>query len=65
MTKGIDGLETYRPLIEIVPHLKVIIVSGFSESTKVRKTQQLAAEPYVKKPYGMDEITEVLHQQLK
>ncbi len=65
MTPGIDGLETYRQLIEIAPHLKVIIVSGFSESAKVREAQQLGAGPYVKKPYGMDEIAKVLRQELK
>lgn len=65
MTPGIDGLETYRQLIEIAPHLKVIIVSGFSESEKVREAQQLGAGPYVKKPYSMDEIAKVLRQELK
>lgn len=65
MTPGIDGLETYRQIIEIVPDQKVIIVSGFSENDKVREAQQLGAGPYVKKPYGIKEIASVLSQELQ
>ena len=36
MDPGIDGLETYRKILEISPAQKAIIVSGFSESERVK-----------------------------
>jgi two-component system cell cycle sensor histidine kinase/response regulator CckA len=56
MTPGIDGLETYRRVLEINPKQRAIIVSGFSETDRVRKAQQLGAGAYVKKPYVMEKI---------
>ena len=32
MDRRIDGLETYKRVIEINPHQKAIIVSGLSET---------------------------------
>ncbi len=51
MDPGMDGLETYRKIIEIRPGQKCIIASGFSESARVREAQRLGAGTYVKKPY--------------
>ncbi len=56
MPPGMDGLETYRRIIEIHPQQKAIIASGFSESARVRQTQRLGAGAYVKKPYIMETI---------
>jgi PAS domain S-box-containing protein len=56
MTPGIDGLETYRRVLEINPKQKAILVSGFSETERVRKAQMLGAGAYVKKPYMMEKI---------
>jgi len=51
MDPGMDGLETYRKIIDIRPGQKCVIASGFSESERVRQTQRLGAGNYVKKPY--------------
>ncbi|SPD74158.1 putative Histidine kinase [uncultured Desulfobacterium sp.] len=56
MDPGIDGLETYRRLIELRPGQKAIIASGYSESEQVREVQQLGAGAYVKKPYTFEKI---------
>ena len=37
MDPGIDGLETYRRILGINPGQKAIIVSGFSETGRVKK----------------------------
>lgn len=55
MDAGMDGLATYRAILEIHPKQKAIIVSGFSESDRVRKAQVLGAGAYVRKPY-MQEV---------
>jgi CheY-like chemotaxis protein len=56
MPPGIDGLETYERIIEVHPMQKAIIASGYSETDRVKKAQQLGAGKYVKKPYTVKKI---------
>ncbi|MHC1727389.1 MAG: ATP-binding protein [Syntrophobacteraceae bacterium] len=51
MDPGMDGLDTYAKILEIHPQQRAIIVSGFSETERVRRAQALGAGGYVKKPY--------------
>ncbi len=56
MTPSIDGLETYQRVLEISPKQKAIIVSGLSETDRIRAAQKLGAGAYVKKPYALERI---------
>ena len=56
MDPGIDGLETYKRILELHPEQKAIIVSGFSESDHVKEAQRLGAGAYVRKPYLLEKI---------
>ena len=56
MDMGMDGLDTYKHIIEISPQQKVIIASGYSETYRVKKAQQLGAGQYIKKPYSIEAI---------
>ncbi len=56
MDPGIDGLETYKRIIEFHPGQKAIIVSGFSETERVREAKKSGVGQYVKKPYTLEEI---------
>lgn len=56
MPPGIDGLETYERIIDLNPMQKAIIASGYSETDRVKKAQQLGAGKYVKKPYTVQKI---------
>ncbi|NNG00184.1 MAG: response regulator [Desulfobacteraceae bacterium] len=56
MDPGIDGLETYRRILEKNPNQKAVIASGFSQSKLVKEAQKLGAGEYVKKPYTMEKI---------
>ena len=64
MDPGMDGLDTYRSIIEIHPGQKAIIVSGFSESERVSETQKLGAGVYVKKPYVMEKLGLAVKEEL-
>jgi YesN/AraC family two-component response regulator len=64
MKPGIDGLETYRRILEIHPHQKAILVSGFSETDRVGKAQKLGAGAYVKKPYLKEKIGVAIRDEL-
>jgi PAS domain S-box-containing protein len=56
MDPGMDGLDTYKRVLEIFPKQKAIIVSGFSESDRVHAAQALGAGAYVKKPYFIEKL---------
>ena len=56
MEPGIDGLETYRRILEIRPNQRAIIASGYSENHRVREAQRLGAGTYVRKPYMLEKI---------
>jgi len=56
MDPGIDGLETYRSILELHPGQKAIIASGFSETERVKEAQRLGAGAYIKKPYILEKI---------
>lgn len=56
MDPGIDGLETYRRILEISPKQKAIIASGFSATDRVTEAQKIGVGTYIKKPYLMGEI---------
>lgn len=56
MNPGMDGLETYRRIIQEKPGQKAIIASGFSETERVRQAQEIGAGQYIKKPYTLEKI---------
>ncbi|OPY84549.1 MAG: Blue-light-activated protein [Syntrophus sp. PtaU1.Bin208] len=64
MEPGIDGLETFQRVLEIVPDQRAIIVSGFAEDERVRKAQELGAGEYVRKPYNLEKIGLAIRKEL-
>lgn len=64
MDPGIDGMETYRRVLEINPSQKAILVSGFSETDRVREAQKLGAGSYVRKPYVREKIGLAVRREL-
>lgn len=56
MDPGINGLETYKRVLELHPRQKAIIASGYSETDLVHETQKLGAGQYLKKPYSLEHI---------
>jgi YesN/AraC family two-component response regulator len=64
MEPGIDGLDTYKLVLEINPLQKALIVSGFSETDRSKEAQKLGAGPYVKKPYLKEKIGVAIRDEL-
>jgi len=64
MAPGIDGLETFQEVLKINPNQKAILVSGFSETDRVREALKLGAGAYVKKPYIMEKIGVAIRDEL-
>ena len=65
MDPGIDGLETYRRILELCPGQKAIIASGFSETDRVKEAQRLGAGKYIKKPYTLEKIGIAVKEELE
>ena len=65
MVPGIDGLETYQKILEINPKQKAVIVSGFSETDRVKEAQKLGAGAYIRKPYVMESIGMAIRNELQ
>ncbi len=64
MEPGIDGLDTYKEIIEIHPGQKAIIVSGYSETDRVKEAQRLGIGRYVRKPYTMQQLGKAIREVL-
>ena len=64
MDPGMDGLDTYRKVLEIHPKQKAIIVSGFSETERVHAAQALGAGAYVRKPYVIEKLGLAVRKEL-
>jgi PAS domain S-box-containing protein len=64
MDPGMDGLETYQRVLAINPKQKAIIVSGFSETNRVKKALELGAGAYVRKPYILEKIGMAIRNEL-
>ena len=65
MDPGMDGLETYRKIIEIHPEQKAIIASGFSETDRVKAVQSLGAGAYIRKPLLLEKIGLAVKEELE
>ena len=64
MDPGMDGLDTYKAIVEIHPKQKAIIVSGFSETERVQEAKVLGAGDYLRKPYVLERLGLAVRKEL-
>ncbi len=64
MDPGLNGYETYKRIIDRNPGQKAVIASGFSETELVKETQRIGAGAYIRKPYLLDKIGQVVKEEL-
>jgi two-component system, cell cycle sensor histidine kinase and response regulator CckA len=65
MAPGMDGLETYQGILQVRPGQKVIIVSGFSETERVARAIALGASAYMRKPYSVAALGQIVRRTLE
>jgi len=53
---GMDGLDTFRAMKTINPDMVVVIISGFSDTTKINAAIQDGATSFLKKPFNISDI---------
>lgn len=64
MPGGLDGLETFQEMVDLQPQLRAIIVSGFSETDRVRQAMSLGVRRFIQKPYSMEQLGLAIRQVL-
>ena len=64
MEDDIDGLDTYRQMIKIVPEQKAIIVSGYAETDRVKEAKRLGVGHYLRKPYTLKNIGTIIRTEI-
>jgi len=64
MAPGIDGLETYCRIVARNPRQKAVIVSGFSETDRVKQAMEIGAGSFVRKPYILEKIGIAVRKEL-
>jgi len=65
MDPGIDGLETYKKILEYHPHQKAVIASGFSETDRVKEAQRIGVGQFIQKPYTLEKLGIAVKEELK
>jgi signal transduction histidine kinase len=60
MDPGMDGLDTYRKILELHPGQKVIIASGYAENERVMEAIALGVSRYLRKPYTIENLGKAL-----
>ena len=65
MDPGMDGLDTYKKILETHPGQKAIIASGFSETNRAKKLQHLGAGAYIRKPFLLEKIGLAVKEELE
>jgi two-component system cell cycle sensor histidine kinase/response regulator CckA len=61
---GMGGAETIRKLMAIAPGVKAVVSSGYSDDDNVQNHQKQGFKAFLKKPYNVDELREVLDKVL-
>ena len=64
MDPGIDGLETYQKILDLKGSQKAIIVSGFSETERVKKAMAMGVGTYIRKPYSLNDLARAVRTEL-
>jgi len=64
MAPGIDGLETYKRILQIHPNQKAIITSGYNENDRIKQARKLGVGAFIKKPYFIEGIGIAIRKEL-
>ena len=61
---GLNGLEMSKEVIQINPHIKIILISAFDEFEYAKQAVRLGAYDYVEKPIDYDYLTSMVKNAL-
>ncbi len=64
MEEDYDGLDTYRDILTLHPGQPCIIASGYSETDRAKKAEDLGAGQFIRKPFTMQQIARAVRTEL-
>ena len=64
MEPGINGLTTYKKILQKYPDQKVIIVSGYADKELIEKSKNLGIKQFLSKPYTITQLGEAIRKTL-
>ncbi len=64
MGSGMNGRQTYEAALKLYPDQKAIISSGFSESADIKAALRLGASGFIKKPFSIDQLDQMIQAAL-
>jgi two-component system, cell cycle sensor histidine kinase and response regulator CckA len=62
--KGMGGQEAIRHLLEIDPHAKAIVSSGYAHTPVMSRFKEFGFAGFLAKPYRLEELGRILHEAL-
>jgi CheY-like chemotaxis protein len=65
MDPGMDGLETFVQARVLNPGQRAVIASGYSKSDRVNKAMAMGAAGFLRKPYRLKNLAEIVEEALK
>ncbi|RKZ05944.1 response regulator [bacterium] len=57
---GMDGVEVVERLNRLQPRMRIFLMSGYPTVEKVEKGLKVGAEAFLKKPFGVEDILEMM-----
>ena len=64
MEPGMDGLDTYKAILELHPSQKAIIATGFATSNRIQAAEAIGVKQCVKKPFLMADLARAVRAEL-
>ncbi|MBI2384465.1 MAG: response regulator [Elusimicrobia bacterium] len=65
MMPEMGGIETLKALKETLPHIEVVMVTGYATLENAVESMKLGAYDYVAKPYELDQLCDLLEKALE
>ena len=64
MGDGLNGRETLERILQINPHQKAIIISGYAKSDEITKVKDLGISDFIEKPVTISKIGSAIRKSL-
>jgi DNA-binding response OmpR family regulator len=61
---GMTGIDLARQVLQKMPNLPVVILTGFGDMDSVVNALRLGVADYLKKPFSIDEVTSVVEREI-